>query len=100
MLRENLIDLLALRAVAQDRSFTKAAAKLGFSQSTLSHTIRELEARLGSAANPHHTQRRSHRGGRASAAVDWAGSGSHRGRAGGVERLPRPSSRHNPHHLQ
>ncbi|MBO9097599.1 MULTISPECIES: LysR family transcriptional regulator [unclassified Rhizobium] len=47
MLRENLIDLLALRAVAQDRSFTKAAAKLGFSQSTLSHTIRELEARLG-----------------------------------------------------
>lgn len=48
MLRENLIDLLALRAVAQDRSFTKAAAKLGFSQSTLSHTIRELEARLGS----------------------------------------------------
>ena len=47
MLRENLIDLLALRAVAQERSFTKAAAKLGFSQSTLSHTIRELEARLG-----------------------------------------------------
>lgn len=47
MLRENLIDLLALRAVAQERSFTKAAAKLGFSQSTLSHTIRELESRLG-----------------------------------------------------
>jgi DNA-binding transcriptional LysR family regulator len=34
-------------AVARERSFTKAAAKLGVSQSALSHTIRELEARLG-----------------------------------------------------
>ena len=32
---------------ARERSFTKAAAKLGVSQSALSHTIRELEARLG-----------------------------------------------------
>jgi DNA-binding transcriptional LysR family regulator len=34
-------------AVARERSFTKAAAKIGISQSALSHTIRELEARLG-----------------------------------------------------
>jgi DNA-binding transcriptional LysR family regulator len=40
-------DLLAFLAVARERSFTKAAAKLGLSQSALSHTIRELEARLG-----------------------------------------------------
>jgi DNA-binding transcriptional LysR family regulator len=47
MRRENVNDLLAFIAVAQDRSFTKAAAKLGVSQSALSHTIRGLEARLG-----------------------------------------------------
>jgi DNA-binding transcriptional LysR family regulator len=47
MLRENLKDVLAFLAVARDRSFTRAAAKLGVSQSALSHTIRGLEARLG-----------------------------------------------------
>src|SRR5687767_6904685 len=47
MRRETVSDLLAFVAVAQERSFTKAAAKLGVSQSALSHTIRELEARLG-----------------------------------------------------
>src|SRR5438105_13568358 len=47
MQRRNLDDLLAFVAVGRDRSFTKAAAKLGVSQSALSHTIRELEARLG-----------------------------------------------------
>ena len=44
---ENLNDLYAFLAVAQERSFTKAAAKLGLSQSTLSHTVRGLETRLG-----------------------------------------------------
>jgi DNA-binding transcriptional LysR family regulator len=47
MPRENLNDVLAFLAVARDRSFTRAAAKLGVSQSALSHTIRGLEARLG-----------------------------------------------------
>jgi DNA-binding transcriptional LysR family regulator len=40
-------DLLAFLAVARERSFTRAAAQLGVSQSALSHTIRGLEERLG-----------------------------------------------------
>jgi DNA-binding transcriptional LysR family regulator len=47
MHRGNLNDLLAFLAVGQERSFTKAAAKLGVSQSAPSHTIRGLEERLG-----------------------------------------------------
>src|SRR5438874_974056 len=47
MQRGHLDDLLAFVAVARERSFTNAAAKLGVSQSALSHTIRELEERLG-----------------------------------------------------
>jgi DNA-binding transcriptional LysR family regulator len=47
MQRGNLNDLLAFVAVGRERSFTNAAAKLGVSQSALSHTIRELETRLG-----------------------------------------------------
>lgn len=47
MQREQLADLAAFVAVAQERSFTRAAAKLGITQSTLSHTIRRLESRLG-----------------------------------------------------
>ncbi|XFB06729.1 LysR family transcriptional regulator [Azotobacter salinestris] len=47
MPREHYSDLLALMAVAEERSFTRAAAQLGISQSMLSHTIRGLEARLG-----------------------------------------------------
>jgi DNA-binding transcriptional LysR family regulator len=45
--RHDLNDMLWFLAVAEERSFTKAAAKLGTSQSTLSHTIKQLEARLG-----------------------------------------------------
>src|SRR5271155_3919452 len=47
MPRPNLNDVLAFLAVARERSFTRAAAKLGVSQSALSHTIRGLEERLG-----------------------------------------------------
>ena len=47
MQRGSLDDLRALVAVGHERSFTKAAAKLGVSQSALSQTIRQLETRLG-----------------------------------------------------
>ncbi|HEY1941286.1 MAG TPA: LysR family transcriptional regulator [Roseiarcus sp.] len=47
MPRETFSDLLAFIAVAKERSFTRAAARLGVSQSALSHTIRGLEERLG-----------------------------------------------------
>jgi len=47
MQRGSLDQLVAFVAVARERSFTGAAAKLGVSQSALSHTIRELEERLG-----------------------------------------------------
>jgi DNA-binding transcriptional LysR family regulator len=47
MQRGRLDALQAFVAVARERSFTNAAAKLGVSQSALSHTIRELEERLG-----------------------------------------------------
>jgi DNA-binding transcriptional LysR family regulator len=47
MQREELVDLNAFLAGAEDRSFIRAAAKLGTSQSALSHTIRLLETRLG-----------------------------------------------------
>jgi len=47
MFRENANDLFALMAVARERSFTKAAAQLGVSQSALSHAVRALEERLG-----------------------------------------------------
>ena len=47
MARENITDLIAFLAIARERSFTKAAARLGVSPSALSHTIRALEERLG-----------------------------------------------------
>ena len=47
MAREQFNDLLWFLAVAEERSFTRAAAKLGIAQSTLSHAIKRLETRMG-----------------------------------------------------
>jgi DNA-binding transcriptional LysR family regulator len=47
MARANLNDLLAFLTVARERNFTRAAAKLGVSQSALSRTVRALEERMG-----------------------------------------------------
>lgn len=46
MMRNELNELAAFAMVSRERSFTRAAAKLGVSQSALSHTIRGLEQRL------------------------------------------------------
>lgn len=46
-MRSNLSELAAFAIVAEERSFTRAAGRLGVSQSALSHTIRSLEKRLG-----------------------------------------------------
>jgi len=47
MRRQDFGELNAFMAVADERNFTRAAAKLGTSQSTLSQTVRRLETRLG-----------------------------------------------------
>jgi DNA-binding transcriptional LysR family regulator len=47
MIRNDLGELAAFAVVAEERSFTRAAARLGISQSALSHSIRGLEKRLG-----------------------------------------------------
>ncbi|MVA12172.1 LysR family transcriptional regulator [Agrobacterium vitis] len=47
MPQENFNDLVAFVMVAREESFTKAAVKLGVSQSALSQTVRGLEERLG-----------------------------------------------------
>ncbi|MFL6636536.1 MAG: LysR substrate-binding domain-containing protein [Massilia sp.] len=47
MRREEMADLTAFLVVAEERSFTKAAAKLGMTQSALSQLMRRLEKRLG-----------------------------------------------------
>jgi DNA-binding transcriptional LysR family regulator len=47
MRREELLDLNAFMIVAEEQSFTRAAAKLGTSQSALSHTVRRLETQVG-----------------------------------------------------
>ncbi len=47
MPKQDFNDLLWFLAVAKERSFTKAAAKLGIAQSTLSHTIKRLESQMG-----------------------------------------------------
>ncbi|QCB53943.1 LysR family transcriptional regulator [Sphingopyxis sp. PAMC25046] len=47
MRREEMADLATFVTVAEEQSFTKAAAKLGLSQSAVSQVVRRLEERLG-----------------------------------------------------
>ena len=47
MARDSINDILVFLAIARERSFTRAAAKLGMTQSSLSHIMRGLEERLG-----------------------------------------------------
>lgn len=47
MKRDELGDLIAFLVVSEERSFTRAAARLSTSQSSLSHTVRRLEERMG-----------------------------------------------------
>src|SRR5580698_776210 len=47
MARRSADDLIAFIEVARELSFTRAAAKLGVSQSALSHSMRGLEEKLG-----------------------------------------------------
>jgi DNA-binding transcriptional LysR family regulator len=47
MIRSELAELSAFATVAEERSFTRAASRLGISQSALSHSMRGLEKRLG-----------------------------------------------------
>src|SRR6201985_3382790 len=47
MIRDELSELSAFATVAQERSFTRAAVRLGMSQSAFSHSMRGLERRLG-----------------------------------------------------
>jgi DNA-binding transcriptional LysR family regulator len=56
-MRDNINDLIALVAVSRERSFTRAAAQLGLSQSALSHAIRGLEANF--VVQVHHRGHRS-----------------------------------------
>ena len=61
-----MADLQSFLVVAHQHSFTKAAAKLGVSQSALSHAMRELEERLRDAVvDAHDTERGTDRGRRA-----------------------------------
>src|SRR5689334_20209802 len=47
MQRDEMADLTAFLAVAQEGSFTRAAVRLGMSQPALSQIMRRLESRLG-----------------------------------------------------
>jgi DNA-binding transcriptional LysR family regulator len=99
MPRQTISDLLAFRAVARERSFTRAAAQIGVSPSALSHTIRALEERLGTTPpDAHHPERRSNTGGRAVAGQRRPALRRHRGGALGAQRAARQACGHRPHH--
>ena len=99
MQRGHLDDLRALVAVGRERSFTKAAAKLGVSQSALSQTIRQLETRLGvrlltrttRSVSPTEAGERLLRNGGAAVPGNRRRNCDHRGTAG-------ETGWHHPHH--
>ena len=99
MRREELVDLNAFVAVAEERSFTRAAAKLGTSQSALSFTVRRLEARLGvrlltrttRSVAPTEAGERLLR--TLGPALDKIGA-----ELAGAQRASREAGRHHPHH--
>lgn len=58
MKREEIADLMAFVVVAEERSFTRAAARLSMAQSALSQIVRRIDRRtIGIAASdPNHAQ--------------------------------------------
>ena len=99
MAQENLNDLAAFLAVAQERSFTRPAAKLGVSQSALSQTVLNLETRLGLRLLTRTTRSVSaDRGGRAACSYARPAARGNRCRACGPDGTAREAGRHDPHH--
>ena len=99
MRRDELGDLYAFRTVANEESFTRAAVKLGTSQSALSHTIRRLETDLGGpAVDPDDAQRGAHGGGRTAAEDARAGARRHCVGALLGPGVAREAFRNDPHH--
>jgi DNA-binding MarR family transcriptional regulator len=94
-MRDNINDLLAFVAVATDQSFTRAAARLGTSQSSLSRTIRKLEERLGVRLLTRTT--RSVSPTEAGERLLQAAPRRDRGGAGGSRRTPRQPDRDRAH---
>ncbi len=75
----------AFLAVAEEQSFTRAAARLGTSQSALSHTIRRSGgAARSTPAYPYHSKRFDDRGGRAGCSMRWASDARDRASAGDI----------------
>ena len=99
MPRTDLNDIVAFLAVARERSFTRAAAQLGVSQSALSHTVRGLEARLGLRLLTRTTRSvaPTEAGERL---LQAAGPRLERDRCGArcAERVARQAGRHHPYH--
>src|SRR4051794_16367877 len=97
MASENLNDLATFVAVAEERSFTRAAARLSVSQSALSQTVRGLEARLGiRLPEPNYAERIADTGRRAPAAQHRTPPQGNRRRNRRSERAAREAGRHDP----
>src|SRR6476646_5105241 len=92
MKRDDLYDLAAFAVVAEQGSFTRAAAELGMSQSALSHAMKALEERLDHALGVDDRRRRD----AASLATTCTGGHLLRGGCGG--RFAREAVRYRPHH--